>query len=122
MSWTLALLFAATISCDVAGQLCFKIGADRLPHFSGPNAREFYTGLLRDWWLLAGILAYVGQLVLWLKILSLVPLSMAFPLASGTFLGVAIASRVFLGERIHRTQALGAALIASGVAIVAGLS
>lgn len=122
MSLTLVMLFAATITCDVAGQLFFKIGADRLPHYSGPEARAFFLGLVKDWWLLAGILAYVMQLIVWLQILSMVPLSIAFPMASVTFLGVALASRVFLAERISRSQGMGALLIAAGVAVVAGMA
>ena len=54
MSMTLALLFVASIVCDVAGQLCFKIGAERLPDFHGPDRAAFYSGLLKDWWLACG--------------------------------------------------------------------
>lgn len=122
MTLTLVMLFAATIVCDVAGQLFFKIGADRLPHYSGPEAKAFFLGLIKDWWLLAGIVAYVLQLVIWLQILSAVPLSVAFPLASATFLGVAIAGRLFLAERMTRSQGLGALFIVAGVAVVAGMA
>ncbi len=113
-------LFAATIACDVAGQLCFKIGAGRLPAHDGPQRSGFLRGLLRDGWLLAGIAAYVAQLILWVQILSMLPLSAAFPIASLTFLVVALACRVFLSERLDAGQFAGVAMVMAGVAIVAG--
>lgn len=113
-------LFAATIACDVAGQLCFKIGADRLPAHHGPERGSFFRGLLSDGWLLAGIAAYVGQLIVWVQILSMMPLSAAFPIASLTFLVVALACRVVLSERLDTGQFAGVVLVMAGVAIVAG--
>lgn len=113
-------LFAATIACDVVGQLCFKIGANRLPAHDGPERGAFLRGLLSDGWLLAGIAAYVGQLIIWVRILSMMPLSAAFPIASLTFLVVALACRVFLSERLDASQFAGVVLVMAGVAIVAG--
>lgn len=117
---TLLPLFAATIACDVAGQLCFKIGANRLPAHDGPNRGSFLLGLVSDGWLLAGIAAYVMQLILWVQILAILPLSVAFPIASLTFLVVAMACRVFLSERLDAGQFAGVVLVMAGVAIVAG--
>ena len=119
MTPTIALLFAASITADVVGQILFKIGAERLPDFRGADRLGFFKGLLADWWLLADIATYVAELVIWLRILSEVPISVAFPLASANFLGVAIASRVFLKEQIGRAQWAGAVLITIGVALVA---
>ena len=116
----LVSLFAATIACDVAGQLCFKIGASRVPAHDGPDRAGFLRGLFSDGWLLAGIVAYIGQLVLWVQILAILPLSVAFPVASLTFLVVALACRVFLSERLDAGQFAGVVLVMAGVAIVAG--
>ncbi len=117
---TLVPLFVATIACDVVGQLCFKIGAGRLPAHDGPERGGFLRGLLSDGWLLAGIAAYVGQLILWVQILSMMPLSAAFPIASLTFLVVALACRVVLSERLDAGQYAGVVMVMAGVAIVAG--
>lgn len=117
---TLVLLFAATIACDVVGQLCFKIGASRLPAHDGPDTAGFLRGLFSDVWLLAGIAAYVGQLILWVLILSNLPLSVAFPVASLTFLVLALACRIFLSERLDAGQFAGVVMVMAGVAIVAG--
>ncbi len=120
MTVGLALLFLASIACDVVGQICFKIGVERLPAFEGPDRAVFLRGLVTDWWLLAGIATYVIELLLWLKILSVAALSLAFPLASANFLGITLASHLFLNERIGRRQWLGSLLVTMGVVIVAG--
>lgn len=119
MTPTIALLFAASITADVVGQILFKIGAERLPDFRGTAKLAFCKGLLADWWLLAGIGTYAIELIIWLRILAEVPISVAFPLASANFLGVALASRMILKEQIGRTQWAGATLITIGVALVA---
>ena len=96
MTPTVVLLFAASICADVAGQIFFKIGAERLPDFSADNRAAFFKGLLADWWLLAGIVTYALELIIWLRILAEVPISVAFPIASANFLGVALASHFLL--------------------------
>ena len=120
MTWSLALWFLISISCDVFGQLFIKIGVDRLPNAAGPDSALFWRGLPRQPWLLAGILTYVIETFVWLKILSEADLSLAFPIASVNFLGIVLASRVFLKERVHRWQWIGTVLVTIGVAIVAG--
>jgi drug/metabolite transporter (DMT)-like permease len=119
MTWTLALLFAASIACDVAGQLCFKLGADALPDLVDGDGLTGAKETMLNPWVAAGLLTYTVEMVLWLLILSDAPLSLAFPLASANFLGIALASWWFLGERVARTQWMGAGLITFGVALVA---
>lgn len=116
MTLALILWFALSVVCDVAGQLCFKLGADRLPDTHG---RALVLAALRDSWICGGILIYLVEVVVWLRILAEVPLSIAFPIASLNFLGVTLASAVFLKERVVRRQWLGACLITLGVVIVA---
>jgi len=120
MTWPLAFLFVISISCDVFGQIFFKIGVDRLPDATGPDRARFWSGLLRQPWLVAGLLTYVIETFVWLRILSEADLSLAFPIASVNFLGIVLASRILLKEQVHRWQWVGAVLVTIGVAIVAG--
>jgi len=106
MSLSIILWFVLSVACDVVGQLCLKLGADKLPA-SG-------TG-----WVLAGIATYVAEFFIWLRILAEVPLSIAFPVASLNFLAITFASSILLGERVGTRQWLGACLITCGVVIVA---
>jgi len=118
MSVSLVALFAASVACDVAGQLAFKRGADRLPAVS-TGAGRFALRLMAEPWLIAGLMIYAIEFLVWTRILALVPLAIAFPVASLNILGVTVASRLWLGERIVPRQYAGAALVTAGVALVA---
>lgn len=115
-------LFAVSILCDIAGHVCFKIGANGLPVVTGVgDIGRFLHYLFTTPYVLAGVGIYVVEFVVWLQILSHAPLSLAFPVASLNYCGVMLASRWFLDESISRRQWLGVGLITAGVAVV-GLS
>ena len=118
MSLFLVFWFALSVLCDVCGQVCFKIGADRFPsRFSLIGAAR---AVISSPWLIAGLCVYALETIVWIRILSDVPLSIAYPIASLNFLGVTLASTTVLGERVGHPQWLGAWLVTFGVAIVAG--
>lgn len=111
----LAAWFMASVLCDVTGQLCFKKGARAL---EGAAGASFFALFLQPW-VLAGIAVYAVEIIVWLRILSLVPLSIAFPIASLNYLAITLASRVLLGERVTAHRWAGAALVTAGVVLVA---
>ncbi|MBF0562502.1 MAG: EamA family transporter [Alphaproteobacteria bacterium] len=122
MSTMLMALFALSVTCDVLGQLCFKTGADRLPEIGGmAGLGLFLRHLVKAPVVLLGVAIYGVEFVVWLRILSLAPLSLAFPIASLNYCGVALASHLILHERLTPRRWGGVAIITAGVAIV-GLS
>lgn len=86
MNTTIILWFVLSVVCDVVGQICFKIGADRLPQ--GGDFRTTAVAMMRCGWVTAGIVTYVAEFFIWLRILAEVPLSIAFPIASANFLAI----------------------------------
>lgn len=65
---------------------------------------------------LGGFCLYSAGAVLWLVILRLLPLSFAFPVASGALIiCTMITGKMFLGEHISASQLIGAGLIISGI-------
>jgi multidrug transporter EmrE-like cation transporter len=119
MSAAIVGLLIASIVCDVGGQLAFKLGADRLPPFDAARAGHFAQRLFCEPWLVCGLVIYLVEFLVWTRVLALVPLNIAFPLASLNILGVTLASRLWLGERIVPKQYAGAVLVTAGVALVA---
>ncbi|MBV8764043.1 MAG: hypothetical protein JOZ66_03950 [Hyphomicrobiales bacterium] len=120
MSLFLVFWFTLSVLCDVFGQIFFKLGADRLAVPSSFALLGGALAVLSSPWLLAGLLVYAVETIVWIRILSDVPLSIAYPIASLNFLGVTLASATILRERVGRPQWLGASLVTLGVAIVAG--
>ena len=112
-------LLLASVACDVAGQVCFKLGVGHQPD---PAPRigiaAFALQTLRSPWVLAGLLVYAVEFVVWFAALSLAPLSVAFPFAALSYCGVVLASRYILHERVSARRWFGTVLIAAGVALV----
>ena len=115
---TMFALLLASVLCDVAGQVCFKLGVG---HHDDDSEHGFLGGAmrtLRSPWIVAGLLVYVLEFVVWFAALSLAPLSLAFPFAALSYCGVVIASRYILHERVSRRRWFGTVAIAAGVALI----
>jgi undecaprenyl phosphate-alpha-L-ara4N flippase subunit ArnE len=107
------LVLAGTILCDIIGQLCFKAGLD-----GGDAACLIRRKVATTPLIWVGVATYAVEIGAWLYVLSRMPLSLAFPLASLSYCGIALASRFILKEPVSRRRWLGTALIALGVAMV----
>lgn len=112
-----ALLLGLSLATDAAGQLAFKQAS-----LSGLDTPATWQ---RQWmryaaepWIWVGIGCFVLEFVLWLAVLSILPLSQGVLLASASTLVMLAGGRIFFGERLGPAQILGGALIAAGVAIV----
>lgn len=69
---------------------------------------------------MAGLLLYGMGATVWLIILRLYPLSVAFPVASGALMvGTTLAAFSFLKEPVSMTHILGIILIGVGIIILA---
>lgn len=99
------------------GQLTLKIALARMPQFGW--TRVFWGDLLTNWWfMLCGIL-FGGASLLWMYILKHFPLSMAYPMASMSYVFALVMSVVFLHEAIAWNRWFGVALIMIGCVFVA---
>ncbi len=69
---------------------------------------------------LLGIGAYAGSFFIWLFLVRLYPLSVAFPLAAGALMvGTQLIGAFLLGEQLGATKALGIALLLAGLVVLA---
>lgn len=126
------LLLLGAVTCDVFGQVSFKLGLSRRspsnPDLSNPNlsspgktaggAVDFVRGLAGSPWIGVGIAIYAIEFVLWFAALSLGPLSVAVAFAAFSYCGVVLASRAFLNEHVSASQWRATCVIAIGVALV----
>ena len=118
MSWTVRQLLEL-LSFPVAiaaGQILFKRAASQVADVSG-GSWLFDLARLPTMWI--AIALYAGATVLWVRILTTVPLSRAYPFVALAFVLVPAAGYVFFQESITMRYALGTALIVIGVAVAA---
>jgi len=116
MSPSVLAILALTIGLEVAGQLCFKIGLGGLS--SAESSKAVWRKVATTPLIWLGVVTYAIELGAWLFVLSRLPLSVAFPAASFSYCGIALASRFVLNEPISRQRWFGTVLVAVGVAIV----
>jgi drug/metabolite transporter (DMT)-like permease len=111
--WAVALF---SISLSAFAQLLMKIG------MSSTLAENSMFAVATNPYVAGGFAAYGIGAVLWLKVLSRVDLSLAYPLVSLAFVMVAVLSWLVLGERLSAGRIMGIGLIVIGVALIGALS
>lgn len=118
----MAVILAA-ILLEVVGQCAFKLGAVALER--RPSPAGWLRGAVRtvtDPWVAFGLAAHVVELFLWIAALHLAPLSVAFPLMSLSYCGVAAAGHFWLGEPIGRRGLVAIGLVTAGAILVSGVA
>lgn len=105
------LLLLGTILVLAAGQILFKFAANGL-QFGQPRT-------LLSLPLLAALTVYALATLMWLMVLTRLPLSVAFPFYGLTFLLVPVLASIFLGETLRMQTLLGGLVILVGVTICA---
>ena len=119
MGLTAALVIAFAIGLEVLGQVSFKVGASSIDELSGTRSAGAYLyRMLGNSWIRVGVIAYGIEILFAVAALTLAPLSVVFPLLSLSYCGVAIAGRLFLGEKLDARNQAAIALIAIGAAMV----
>ena len=108
---------------ESVAQMSLKVGAAGGPRILSSPYKEFacqyrFTALPNAWTLM-GILFYGVQIFLWTLVLHLMDVSIAFPMDSLCFVGVALLSTIFLGEAVGPVKWLGIFCILSGIFLLA---
>ena len=97
-----------------AGQFLFKRSADSAARVAD-SAPHFLGSLLASPYFWAALAIYGATTVLWVFVLSRVPLSSAMPFVALAFVIIPIIGVVVLGEKLNFLYLFGVALIVAGV-------
>jgi multidrug transporter EmrE-like cation transporter len=100
-----------------AAEVLLKIGASHplTVTFPGPLT---VLSVIASGWVLLGIIAYVGSLLLWLTALCRLPLHLAYGLASSVHILVPCACWLVLHEIIPIGRLLGMLFILAGIVLL----
>ncbi len=115
MSPYVIAIWLGNLTCDAIGQLAFKAAACGTEEAAG---LVHPLATIRNTWTWLGIVAYIGEFVLWLAFLSFVPLSTAILLGSVNILVVMVGGRLCFGEPLTLRRCIAAMLIIGGVVFV----
>lgn len=114
------ILLLLSVFIGALGQLSLKIGATQLVPLA-LNLPQLPSTLIRAFsnpWVLAGALMYAASMVTWLKVLSTMDLSLAYPMVSLGYVIVLILSFLFLGEQLTLNKLLGVSAVIIGVILM----
>ena len=105
------VLTLAAAGAESGAQLFLKLGARARTAPAGRGGAAVR-------WVALGLAAYGVEIALYTAALHFLDVSVAFPLGSVCFVGVALGSRIFLGERLGRARWVGIGCILAGAALV----
>jgi undecaprenyl phosphate-alpha-L-ara4N flippase subunit ArnE len=115
------LLVAVTV--ESFAQLALKVGAAGGPQILSSRWRDFASryrfSSSTKAWILAGVLCYGLEVCFYTLALNCLEVTVAFPLGSLCFVGVAILSKLFLGEAVGKIRWLGVGCILAGTVFLA---
>ncbi len=115
MSPTAMTVLAANMIFDAGGHIAFKAASSRAAHLDG---FAHWRSLLLNPLLYVGLVAFSGEFLLWLALLSLVPLAEGVLVGCVNIIGVMLGGVLCFGEPITRSRLAAILLIAAGVGLV----
>ena len=111
------VLLVAAMAVESAAQVCLKVAA--ADGTMAPKFGEMVLRLPTRGWIALGVAAYGVEILLYTATLHFLDVSVAFPLGSLCFVGVALLSKWLLGETVSRVRCLGIGFILAGTVLVA---
>ncbi|GLC87881.1 EamA family transporter [Lysinibacillus piscis] len=108
------ILFISNVLLLVAGQTLWKIGAEKI-EITG--VKSIINAILSPWIIGGGIL-YVIATVIWLYLLSKLPLSLIYPLQSVAYIIALLIAVIIFKEVIPITRWVGVGVILFGVYLI----
>lgn len=116
MSSNLIYLFIS-IALGASGQVLLKFATNRLGEINlvWPHTIDTIIHIFSSPWVLTGIFCFVSSMVLWIKVISSMELSKAYPSVSLSYIVVFIFSVFLFNESISPGKIVGLLLVSLGV-------
>ena len=119
------VLILVSVSLAIAGQICLRRGMEGLKARTGMETGElirkpltFAREVARSFTVILGLALFVASAAFWLVVLADVPLGIAYPFVSLTYIVVLLYDKLFESYRISLWNWLGVAAIVAGVLLI----
>lgn len=114
------ILLLSSVLLLVSGQILWKFGLMKIGDFS-INSPHFWHGLFgvfTSYYIIGGLILYVASTVIYLDVLSKVPLSYIYPMMSFAYVIGLLAAKLFLHEQISGLRWAGVLIICLGIYLI----
>lgn len=115
----LRLSWLAVPVLNTAQQMFLKLGADQAENAHGT---AFFGQMVLSHWFLAAVVAEVVCFVVWMSVLSDLPLSKAFPLSAVSYVLIMATAWFVFGEPVTLLTVIGTVTILAGAWCIATAS
>lgn len=108
-------LFIVGAILESVTQLLLKKGAMTNQHHLGVR---YLLNVIRNKWVVSGVLIYFLQMILWVILLMYIPLTIAFPLTGIQKIVIILFAALILKENVSRIEWAGVILITLGIIFI----
>lgn len=115
--WRIIILAVVQSLLLCMGQVFLKLALMRLPAFAWN--RQFWLAVLVNWQLAVCGILYTISSLMWMYIIKNFPLSVAYPMASLSFVFGMVSAIVFFQEEVSLTRWIGVLFIMIGCFLIA---
>lgn len=115
-SWPLLLAWGTLLAVETLGQVSLKFAGTRAGALE-PTLPSILAAVSTPW-LWVGLACYLGQFVLWMRILEKSRLSSAFPTSAIAFVAIMISSWAVFGDPMAWEKILGSVIIVAGILLL----
>ena len=115
------LMILFSVVCGVCGQLSLKTGMNqvgRVDVVALSQPLQLAIGVVSNPFVVVGLGLYAFSAVVWLTVLSRVPLSFAYPIVALSYAFTPLFAWLLLGEQLPSLRWVGIATICAGVFLV----
>lgn len=106
-----------SIFLGACGQVMLKLGVNQLGQINLNRTELFHTlvNIFTNLWVVGGTVFFVTSMILWLKAISNMELSKAYPSVSLSYLIVFLFSILLFHESVSLDKVVGVVLVTAGV-------
>ncbi|RJP34655.1 MAG: hypothetical protein C4536_02340 [Actinobacteria bacterium] len=119
------VLIIISVGLAISGQICLRRGMTEVKDKTGMGAGElikkpatFVKEIVTTWLVLLGLVLFMVSALFWLIVLTDVPLGVAYPFVSLTYIVVMFYDKLFENRDILALNWLGVAAIVVGIILI----
>jgi len=112
------LLVLVSVALSSAGQTLLKLGLDGVGASRAANPVEFLLMAFSSASVWAGLLLFVGSVLVWMRVLAMSQLSWSYPLLGLSYVFVALLGSLVFGEHLGAMRLAGIGFVVLGAALI----
>ncbi len=111
-------ILVIAVCLGVTGQMFLKQGLTQLGEYTLKTVLAHLPQIFSNFLVLGGFLCYLASSILWIVVVSRVPLSYAYPMIGLGYVLIVFLSMVYLKEEVSLLRWIGVGVICLGIFII----